>query len=100
MSRKGTSTKQANAARPGDCPIVILRERFVFNRRTGAFFTTSREGAFILDAAWRGLSRAEIEQAVAAEFGVSAATAMSDTERFLLRLEEMRLLPGHMTVRA
>ncbi len=79
-----------------DIPIQVFRERFVFNRRTGAFFTSSREGAFILEAAWRGLSREEIEKEVALKFGVSAAVAMSDTERFLLRLKEMHLLPEQM----
>lgn len=86
----------ANSAIPaddGNVPIVIFRDRFVFNKTTGAFFTTSQEGAFILRAAWRGLTRSEIAQEVTAEFGVSPAVAMSDTERFLLRLEEMQLLP-------
>lgn len=82
-------TKVENA----DTPIVILRDRFVFNKTTGAFFTTSEEGAFILRAAWRGLTRDEIEKEVTTEFDVSSAVAMSDTERFLLRLAEMNLLP-------
>jgi hypothetical protein len=93
MRSKATSVKAEKAVKPPDCPIAILRDRFVFNTRTGAFFTTSREGAFILDAAWKGLTRSEIEKAVMDEFKVQAATAMSDTERFLLRLEEMSLLP-------
>lgn len=86
-------TEMAKSGRQGDNPIVVLRDRFVFNRRTGAFFSISPEGAFILRATWRGLDRNEIEKEVMAEFGVSAAVAMSDTERFLLRLEEMHLLP-------
>lgn len=88
------SAKPATAVQGADSPIVILRDRFVFNKMTGAFFTTSREGAFILRAAWRGLSRNEIEDEVTSEFGVAPAVAMSDTERFLLRLEEMQLLPA------
>ncbi len=82
-----------HVAGSGDVPIVIYRDRFVFNKETGAFFTSSPEGVFILRAAWRGLTRKQIEAQVVAEFDISPAVAMSDTERFLLRLEEMRLLP-------
>lgn len=99
MSRKDISARKGGPPRLPDCPIEILRDRFIFNTRTGAFFTTSREGAFILDAAWRGMERPQIEKALTAEFDVPAATAMSDTARFLLRLEEMKLLPRHLMVR-
>ena len=82
-----------------DIPIEILRERFVFNKRTGAFFATSTEGAFILRAAWQGLTPKEIEIALMKAFDVPAENAMSDTERFLLRLGEMHLLPEKETAK-
>ena len=94
---KKSAGARSRAPADDDVPIVVFRERFVFNKRTGAFFTSSREGAFILQAAWRGLSRSEIESEVSASFGISPETAMSDTERFLMRLEEMHLLPKQMS---
>lgn len=99
MNRADTSTRKTEPPQLKDCPVVILRDRFIFNTRTGAFFTISREGAFILDAAWRGMHRPEIEKTLMAAFSVPATTAMSDTARFLVRLEEMKLLPRHLTVK-
>lgn len=87
------TTNPARRAQPDQNPILILRDRFVFNTRTGAFFTTSPEGAFILRAAWNGVNRAAIEAAVVKAFAVPPSVAMGDTERFLLRLGEMGLLP-------
>ncbi|MFY0691000.1 MAG: PqqD family protein [Paracoccaceae bacterium] len=95
----GKSAKGERPAQTENDPIIILRERFVFNRETGAFFTTSREGAFILRAARCGKTRREIEKQVVCEFGVTPAVAASDTERFMLRLEEMQLLPGDVTAK-
>ncbi|MHA6264418.1 PqqD family protein [Arenibacterium sp. CAU 1754] len=90
---KKTTLSEQKPPQDRENPIRVFRDSFVFNTRTGAFFTTSREGAFILQAAWRGLDRKEIETDVMTEFGVTPAVAMSDTERFLMRLDEMALLP-------
>ena len=94
---KKTTLSETTPQQDRENPIRVFRDSFVFNTRTGAFFTTSREGAFILQAAWRGLGRKEIEKEVMTEFGVTPAVAMSDTERFMMRLNEMALLPQKKT---
>lgn len=67
----------------------IHRDRFLFDARTGHFFSISPEGASILRDLAVGLDSKAIEESLVTRYGIDRGAAMRDVEHFRGRLRRL-----------
>ncbi|MBN2906196.1 MAG: PqqD family protein [Rhodobacteraceae bacterium] len=80
---------QANSPEP-----VIFRDRFMFDPRSGMFFSISEEGAWILRQLIAGRNRRDVETGLVERYGIDRGAAMRDVEHFAARVGELGLIPA------
>ncbi len=77
--------------------LALSESGFLFNAQTGATYSTSRTGAFLLRALMNGDEPYQLAHQLAKAFEVELVVATRDTEQFFLRLSELGLIsvPAH-----
>lgn len=70
----------------------LIRDRFLFDPKSGRFFTITEQGAWIYRAFRDGKRRREIETELAAHYGVDPGCARRDVEFFASNLIRLGLL--------
>jgi PqqD family protein of HPr-rel-A system len=72
--------------------LALSDSGFLFDTRTGATYSLSKTGTFLLRALMGGAQVQSLSERISEEFDVDQRLAARDAEQFLIRLREMRLI--------